>query len=682
MLDMLGPPPCECSGTGCNSLNNGRKCNGCDWVNVSNVLDVCDGVDNDCDGIIDNEDNGECVKNVFSSSLPNWRNGDCTSQCRVCQDNRILDITFSSLSTNSDEDTLNFPNNASSFHVSVSASSPNNCLVGYEYQLWYKDIGSPWLSQKNWALATTSPTFNQDSSFGSNGVRIIASSSVFDSFDFSMRYMPVGRQYKVRVQVVDSKIGNNVSGFTYGDNGWAESNVITVLNSVPSDTSVDLERTGSPGNYSLSCTVSPSTDFDVFSKYGSQTLDYFARIFKEGENPGAFAPVPLSMVYRVPLVDEDSYCCEAYSNDEQDSSNIVNSCVTSGDCALPLGKTELPSGEGVILGSSSFPFTFSGNKTWNFVSKQSVAELNYCEWGCSTGYVINPADNYSCVSGKCVAPASKTGIPNPYVLTGSVSPLVDTEWTYIPIQNGPLGFCEWTCMPGTVLDTGTNYGCKIENGKICLNPLGGNIEPGPNVFKGPNTYAGSSDLTWEFTPNYSTPILPPCKWRCTNKDDYVVNSDLYSCRPKVISPFAPSCSDLGLVIVSQRAYVENSKTIVEAVVSCENTGERILNGEDIKIFSVQYLTSDSIELKVNSVPLICDKTKPTVIPITLNSSEPNAVYVFDISYGGTFSDFDLSCSKKGVVQVSTEQKANITDSNALVALLVMAFVLFFVLRKK
>ncbi|MEA3431041.1 MAG: putative metal-binding motif-containing protein [Nanoarchaeota archaeon] len=61
--NFIGTIPCACTGTSCNPANNGQKCDGCIWVSAP--AEVCgDGVDNDCDGLIDEDCNVDPVGNL------------------------------------------------------------------------------------------------------------------------------------------------------------------------------------------------------------------------------------------------------------------------------------------------------------------------------------------------------------------------------------------------------------------------------------------------------------------------------------------------------------------------------------------------------------------------------------------------------------------------------------------
>ncbi len=77
-------PICECSGAACNDLNNGQRCDGCDWVAAD--IETCNNFDDDCDGFVDEDltnqttcGQGECSGNIGieTCSAGNWIGDTC-----------------------------------------------------------------------------------------------------------------------------------------------------------------------------------------------------------------------------------------------------------------------------------------------------------------------------------------------------------------------------------------------------------------------------------------------------------------------------------------------------------------------------------------------------------------------------------------------------------------------------
>jgi len=308
-----------------------RTCSNGSWDvicagEVTPVIDSCDGLDNDCNGTKDDSAGLECVKNVLYDQT-DYRTGDCTSQCKVCQDNRVTSVTLTNLDNSSTSEAKNLLNKAGDFSVTAVASSPNNCLTKYNYELLYSVDGSSW-SKAYAGVGVGQSSFSADGSLSRN------STALSDSFNFTMRYLPVvatGYKYKVRAQVVDAKDSKNVSGSVYANNDWTESNVITVVNTVPtaSDISIpDRDEMSQNVFVNLSCDSSSyCVDPDVFPYPGSQSLSYFSRIWDEFSTPtspapgcsssatkGDFNPVT-GMRYSVPLTAQRTYCADARAFD-------------------------------------------------------------------------------------------------------------------------------------------------------------------------------------------------------------------------------------------------------------------------------------------------------------------------------------------------------------------------------
>ena len=301
------------------------------------VTESCNGLDDDCDGT---KDNGfECVKNVLSGQT-DFRNGDCTSACKVCQNNKVTSVSLTDVDTSSVSEAKNLLNQAGSFRINTSAESPNNCLTKYNYELLYSVDGS------SWSRASPSTKVGVgDSNFSANGSLSRNSTALTDSFVFTMQYLPVGYKYKVRAQVVDAKDSKNVSGPSYADGAWKESNVITVVNTVPTVSEISVpDRDNESKNVFVN--LMPSVDPDVFpAGYpGSQSLSYFSRIWDEfgiPTNPapgcvssvskGEFNPV-FGMIYSVPLVAQRTYCAD---------SKVFDGLIYS-DCSVSRCSNETP----------------------------------------------------------------------------------------------------------------------------------------------------------------------------------------------------------------------------------------------------------------------------------------------------------------------------------------------------
>ena len=141
----------------CGFVRNVAPYNDCDISGTvssacgTESVSQCNGLDDDCDGRVDyNPSNGlECVKNDYNpteAGIPaNSYSGDCTSQCKVCKDNKVSSLTFSSGSSKNDVNVINLLNTDTEFEVKLNALSPNNCITGYNFELLYsKDNGVTW----------------------------------------------------------------------------------------------------------------------------------------------------------------------------------------------------------------------------------------------------------------------------------------------------------------------------------------------------------------------------------------------------------------------------------------------------------------------------------------------------------------------------------------------------------
>ncbi len=111
----------------------------------------CDGYDNDCDALVDYEagvSGLECAKNNYNPAYVSGGltyGGDCTNACKVCKDNKVTSLAFTSINNSSSTETYNILNSDSDFNISLTAVSPNNCITGYNFVLEYSaDKGSTW----------------------------------------------------------------------------------------------------------------------------------------------------------------------------------------------------------------------------------------------------------------------------------------------------------------------------------------------------------------------------------------------------------------------------------------------------------------------------------------------------------------------------------------------------------
>jgi hypothetical protein len=262
----------------------------------------------------------ECAKNWW------WQSGstisglfykpECTLGCKICKDNNVSFAIISSAGSSADANNV-FAPALTQFRLDVFANSPNNCVVGYRYRLFFNDANRAigW-DENNLIIGSSSRLQYVE--------HVLPSPARTDFVSFGLKCMDINSQYKFFSQIVDQKSGRNVSGSVYTDAGWKESNVITVVDTPPTAPNVSMVKTGL-GTWD--CSVSGSLDPDVDCNL--QKLTYFARIFKvvEGVTPdkGDFREA-LGGLYSLPFYEDANYCCEGMAGDGDKNSLVLNSC--------------------------------------------------------------------------------------------------------------------------------------------------------------------------------------------------------------------------------------------------------------------------------------------------------------------------------------------------------------------
>ncbi len=71
---------CVCSGDECNPSNDGTKCDGCSYIDISSNFEICDGLDNNCDGSIDLDCN--CINGEVQDCGIDI--GECQAGTQIC----------------------------------------------------------------------------------------------------------------------------------------------------------------------------------------------------------------------------------------------------------------------------------------------------------------------------------------------------------------------------------------------------------------------------------------------------------------------------------------------------------------------------------------------------------------------------------------------------------------------
>ncbi len=79
---------CNCEGTSCQPGNTGKKCDQCDWIDVSSVTEECDGIDNDCDGFFDEKP--ECPSSMDFSETKLISNDVGSADLAISEDHLFL----------------------------------------------------------------------------------------------------------------------------------------------------------------------------------------------------------------------------------------------------------------------------------------------------------------------------------------------------------------------------------------------------------------------------------------------------------------------------------------------------------------------------------------------------------------------------------------------------------------
>jgi len=532
------------------------------------------------------------------------------------------------------------------------------------------------------------------------GYRVVDINKTTFAINFPMRYMPVGTKFKVRVQLIDDKISKNISGATYADNGWKESNILTVVNTTPSPPIVGLARVGTYPDNNLECYSNDSIDPDVFPvgtiPFG-QSLNYFGRIYEDTspQITGPFVSTTPSSGGKVTmlLVRERPYCCDGDVVDGL-SSNFNSTCSS----ALKCNGTR-PLDGNTVVGDGYFE-TGATLREWAFVSTPS--NIGDCEWSCKPCYVKN---GNTCVLSPSVTSCCVSGLPDGFgimdsgVLASLLIPPVSKDWNFIFNTNNYqdpnfLNACEWSCAPGfnKVVDSNS---CE----SLCrgTKPVGSDDQ---GVIVSTKISPVSKD--WNYAFGKSVSELEACEWSCADKYERFESTCTL-----IKTPFVPSSVELGFdAKIDSFAYISGGKTQLNISVwanrkiqgfedKSDNSSRASFSAEKIAkalfAFAPNKISVESIKLKKSDSTIISGRITTEVpdvtsVPKTLvveMDTNLNGSYTLDLSYGGVFNGVTVEGIKPLYFTLGAQESTNsIPDANLLVAILALIVVITVISSRK
>ncbi len=680
--------PRECSVAGvCKSGVSGRMCNGCAYVNVSGVAEVCNGADDDCDG---SRDEGfQCINGSLNGDQTMFCNNSCVWEkvkLPPQATQRASPYTTSIVSTASSL-TINIVGECTANKTTIASS--NGCVWSVALR---DSLGNP----NNCSIQNSVSTPQNGGVVYLTSAQIVCSNVNGRTFDLNLR--AVDAEGLVTTTTTQVSITSIVCD--------PNAQFLNIHNTVPTIPQLSAFSDRNALSGSMKVVAGPVIDPDVFTN--GQVIKYSGSVYHAGSVPvlavsyttanffiksdvnraldncimvsvfDGVADVNSAESYCLPVIDNISIWNSTPSGALQGTKYVKNHFGSGGDSYEQLSCSfaahdfdnaqinysiklfaKRPGLPAVVAGQSSgtmlsgatiiSPFTISNYPGTSHT--YPIGTRFYCSAEIDDSFFN---DVYSSASLSTWTPRGAwegdTSPPSGFIEVVNTIPykafvaLIDrdalsrTIFTQVAAGEDPDVFA--TAEGGQAL----SYFARIFEQRF--SPLPASY--GTNLVKGDFNSTDSSRIY--------TQALTMERDYCSEGRvfDGIEYSPVSEKRCSSETPFNPSCSDFVVTVSPPDALCVNNpsgKTSVIAGVSCLRTNEHIDEDWKLAVSGAQVKDAEQFIVPVSSFLGLSDcNTDIQPTRVVYDSNSPG-IYSIAYAYGGVYNGVALSCSKQ--IEVTT-----------------------------